>query len=151
MSRAPSKDPEIPRVAFYARCSDIKQAEKELSIPAQILACEKEARRRGWEPTARYIEAAESAKSADRPVFQQMIADARKKKKDFDYILVWKFSRFGVRPPREPLRQRALQEHAAAQRREAGVAERAGGRLTDGADARGNPGERGRVLQSEPG
>ena len=92
--RASSKTPEIPRVAFYARCSDIKQAEKELSIPAQLLACEKEARRRGWEPTARYIEAAESAKSADRPVFQQMIADVRKKKKDFDYILVWKFSRF---------------------------------------------------------
>lgn len=93
-ARATPKVPEIPRVAFYARCSDTKQAEKDLSIPAQILACEQEARRRGWEPTARYIEAAESAKSADRPVFQQMIADARKKRRDFDIILVWKFSRF---------------------------------------------------------
>jgi hypothetical protein len=27
------------RAVVYARCSDVKQAEKELSIPAQIEAC----------------------------------------------------------------------------------------------------------------
>lgn len=35
------------RAVVYARCSDVKQAEKELSIPAQIEACRNEAAARG--------------------------------------------------------------------------------------------------------
>lgn len=83
-----------PRVALYARCSDVKQAERELSVPAQIDACVAEARRRGWQVVETYIDQAESARSARRPQFQAMISDARKKPKAFEHILVWKYSRF---------------------------------------------------------
>ena len=84
----------IPRAVIYARCSAVRQAEKELSIPAQLEACEAEARRRGWEIVETYIDEAESARSADRPRFQDMISAARKKPRPFEHILVWKFSRF---------------------------------------------------------
>ena len=40
------------------------------------------------------MDEAESAKSASRPAFQEMVAAAKKKEKPFDAILVWKLSRF---------------------------------------------------------
>jgi len=84
----------IPRVAIYARCSAQRQADKELSIPAQLDACRAEARKRGWEIVSEYVDEAESARTADRPQFQEMIAAARQKPPRFRHILVWKFSRF---------------------------------------------------------
>ena len=36
---APSAQAAIPRIAIYARCSADKQAERDLSIPAQLDAC----------------------------------------------------------------------------------------------------------------
>ncbi len=84
----------IPRAAIYARCSAQRQADKELSIPAQLDACRAEARRRGWEVVAEYVDEAESARTADRPQFQEMIAAAKRRPPHFRHILVWKFSRF---------------------------------------------------------
>lgn len=84
----------IPRVAIYARCSAEKQAEKDLSIPAQLDCCRIGAKQRGWEVVAEFIDEAESATTDDRPQFREMIAVAKKKPPTFDYILVWKFSRF---------------------------------------------------------
>jgi len=84
----------IPKVAIYARCSAQRQAEKELSIPAQLDACRNTAKQRGWEVVAEFVDLAESARTADRPQFQEMMAGARTKPRSFEHILVWKFSRF---------------------------------------------------------
>ena len=82
------------RVAIYARVSSERQAEKELSIPAQLKALKKYALNRGWDVVAEYVDEAESARSANRPAFKDMIAAAKNKVKPFDSILVWKLSRF---------------------------------------------------------
>ena len=50
--------------------------------------------REGHEVTREYVDELESGRTADRPQFQRMIADARRQDKPFDAILVWKFSRF---------------------------------------------------------
>ena len=82
------------KTAIYARVSSEKQAEKDLSIPGQLKALKRYAFDRNLEIVAEYVDEAESAKSADRPSFQQMITAARKKDRPFDTILVWKLSRF---------------------------------------------------------
>jgi site-specific DNA recombinase len=82
------------RAAIYARVSSERQAEKDLSIPAQIKALKKYALDRGWDVVAEYVDEAESARTANRHAFQEMIAGAKKKEKPFDTILVWKLSRF---------------------------------------------------------
>jgi site-specific DNA recombinase len=84
----------MERVAIYARCSAQKQADRDLSIPAQLDAARARAAAEGWEVASEYIDEAESARTADRPAFQQMIADARRKPRPFDVIVIWKFSRF---------------------------------------------------------
>jgi site-specific DNA recombinase len=80
------------RVVLYARVSSEKQAEKDLSISAQLKALRNYAEDRGWKVHKEYIDEAESARTANRPAFQQMIAHA--KQRQFDAILVWKMSRF---------------------------------------------------------
>ena len=82
------------KVAIYARVSSEKQAEKDLSIPAQLKSLKKYAIDRNWDIVNEYVDEAESARSANRPAFQEMIAEAKKKEKPFDAILVWKLSRF---------------------------------------------------------
>ena len=82
------------RVAIYARVSSERQAEKDLSIPAQIKSLKKYAFDREWDVVAEYVDEAESARTANRPAFKEMIAAAKRKAKPFDVILVWKLSRF---------------------------------------------------------
>lgn len=81
-------------VALYARVSTEKQAENDLSITAQLKALRDFSRKRGWHIYREFIDEAESARSANRPAFQEMIAFGRKKIKPFEVILVWKHSRF---------------------------------------------------------
>jgi len=85
---------EVKKAALYARVSSERQAEKDLSIPAQIKALRKYAFERGWDVVVEYVDEAESARSANRPAFKEMIAMAKTKEKPFDTILVWKLSRF---------------------------------------------------------
>ncbi len=82
------------KIAIYARCSSERQAEKDLSIPAQVKALEKHALKRGWDVVRRFVDEAESARTADRPAFQEMISLAKQKEPPFNAILVWKLSRF---------------------------------------------------------
>jgi site-specific DNA recombinase len=82
------------KVACYARVSSERQAEKDLSIPAQLKALKKYALERDWEVVAEYIDEAESARTVNRPRFKEMIATAKRKSKPFEAILVWKLSRF---------------------------------------------------------
>src|SRR5262249_53049163 len=77
------------KVVLYARVSSDKQAEKDLSIPAQLKQMCEYCRSKGWLIMDQYIDEAESARTANRPKFQAMIAAAKSKTKEFDAILVW--------------------------------------------------------------
>jgi len=81
-------------VVLYARVSSEKQAEKDLSISGQLKALRKYAKDRDWDICREFVDEAESARTANRPAFQEMIALAKRKQKQFDAILVWKLSRF---------------------------------------------------------
>lgn len=82
------------RVVAYARVSSKEQADKELSIPAQLKAIRKYCQDKGWKLVGEYIDEGKSAKTADRPAFQKMIAIAKKQNRHFDAIIVHKFDRF---------------------------------------------------------
>lgn len=81
-------------VVLYARVSSEKQAEKDLSLPAQLKALREYALKRNWTIVEEYVDEAESARTADRPAFQKMIAATKQKKIPFETILVWKLNRF---------------------------------------------------------
>jgi len=82
------------KAVLYARVSSEKQAEKDLSIPAQLKALRKHAESKGYDVVRDYVDEAESARTAHRPAFQEMIAASKSRIKQFDVILVWKLSRF---------------------------------------------------------
>ncbi len=108
---APIAGSAIPRVAIYARCSADRQAEKDLSIPAQLDCCRLGAKQRGWEVVSEFIDAAESATTDDRPQFRDMIAAAKQKPTPFDFIVVWKFSRFSRNREDSVLYKRILERN----------------------------------------
>lgn len=81
-------------VALYARVSSERQAEKDLSIPAQLKALRNHALKNGWEIVREFVDEAESARTANRPAFQEMVSLAKQKLPPFQAILVWKLSRF---------------------------------------------------------
>ncbi len=86
--------PENIRIVAYARVSSKEQADKELSIPAQLKAIRKYCQDKGWKLVSEYLDEGKSAKTADRPAFQKMIALAKKQNRHFDAIVVHKFDRF---------------------------------------------------------
>ena len=75
---------------IYARYSSDKQREE--SIEGQIRECTAYAEKNGITIVKHYIDRAISAKTDNRPQFQQMIKDSDKKL--FDIVLVWKLDRF---------------------------------------------------------
>jgi site-specific DNA recombinase len=81
------------KVALYARVSSEKQ-DVDLSISAQLKSLREYAARNGHEVIKEYIDEAESGKTTARPAFREMISAARRSQKPFDFILVWKYSRF---------------------------------------------------------
>ncbi|MBM3949537.1 MAG: recombinase family protein [SAR202 cluster bacterium] len=79
--------------ALYARVSSEKQ-DVDLSISAQLKALREYVHKHGYQIVREFVDEAESGRTADRPVFQEMIALARRKPAPFDTILVWKLARF---------------------------------------------------------
>ena len=77
---------------LYARVSTDKQAQKELSIPAQVDAMKNYAGRNGWKVISHFIDKGESAKTANRPQLKSLIEHC-KENKDVDIILVHKIDR----------------------------------------------------------
>lgn len=75
---------------IYARFSS--HAQNEQSIEGQLRDCHAFAEREGLTVVGEYIDRAISGKSDDRPDFQRMIADA--KKRAFQFVIVWKLDRF---------------------------------------------------------
>ena len=75
---------------IYARYSSDNQREE--SIEGQIRECTAYAEKNGITVAKHYIDRALSAKTDNRPDFQQMIKDSEKRL--FDIVLVWKLDRF---------------------------------------------------------
>jgi len=84
----------MKKVAIYARVSSKEQAEEGVSIPAQIKQLKQYAIEHGYDIAYEFVDRGESARTADRPEFQRMIATAKKKPKPFDIILIHKTDRF---------------------------------------------------------
>ncbi len=60
-------------IVLYARVSTDKQADKDLSIPAQLQAMRDYARQRDWTVVDEFIEPGASATTSDRPELQRLI------------------------------------------------------------------------------
>jgi site-specific DNA recombinase len=87
----------VHKAAIYARVSSTGQMGRDgdedgYSLPAQVEACKKEAISRGAELAKVYLERAESAKSDDRPVLQQMLRELPTL--GVKYLIVHKVDRF---------------------------------------------------------
>src|SRR5579872_2045231 len=82
------------RAVIYARVSTGRQAEADLSIPDQLRADRAYCAQQGWPVVREYVDAGVSAKSDNRPEFQNMVDDAIKKNLDFDVIVVHSYSRY---------------------------------------------------------
>ncbi len=81
---------EQARAVIYARYSSHGQQEQ--SIDGQLRDCYAYAERQGYMVIGEYIDRALTGRNDDRPDFQRMLKDARKKQ--FKYIIVWKLDRF---------------------------------------------------------
>ncbi len=77
---------------LYARVSTDKQAQKDLSIPAQLEAMKQHARKNGWKIAGHFVDEGESAKTANRPELKKLIIRC-KENKDIDVVLVHKIDR----------------------------------------------------------
>ena len=75
---------------IYARYSSDRQREE--SIEGQLRECTDYAMKNNMTLLGTYVDRALSARTADRPDFQRMIADSAKGL--FDVVLVWKLDRF---------------------------------------------------------
>ena len=78
------------RAVIYARYSSSSQREE--SIEGQIRDCTTYAERNGYTVIGTYADRAISGTTDDRPEFQKMIKDS--KRKHFDLVIVWKLDRF---------------------------------------------------------
>ena len=78
------------KAVIYARYSSDNQREE--SIEGQIRECTAFAEKNGITVLRHYIDRAFSAKTDNRPEFQNMIKDSGKRL--FDMIIVWKLDRF---------------------------------------------------------
>ena len=78
-------------VVIYARFSSHSQTEQ--SIEGQLRICNEYAKRNGYTVIGEYIDRAITGKTDNRPDFQRMIADS--KKKCFQGVLVYALDRFG--------------------------------------------------------
>ena len=78
------------KFVIYARYSSDNQREE--SIKGQIRECTEYAVRNDITILSSYVDRALSARTADRPEFQRMIADSEKGL--FDVVLIWKLDRF---------------------------------------------------------
>ena len=78
------------KAVIYARYSSSSQREE--SIEGQVKECAAYAERNGYTVIGTYADRAISGTTDNRPQFQKMIADS--KRKLFDFIIVWKLDRF---------------------------------------------------------
>lgn len=92
---------------IYARFSSHRQGEQ--SIEGQLHDCYDYAKRYDINIVGEYIDRAISGKTDDRPEFQRMISDARKKQ--FERIIVWKLDRFARNRYDSAIYKHKLKQH----------------------------------------
>src|SRR5688500_6698351 len=85
------------RCVIYLRVSTERQADRDLteegfSLPAQREACVRHIRDQGWTVTDEYSDRGESARTADRPQLQAMLARIAEDR-DVDAVVVHKIDR----------------------------------------------------------
>jgi site-specific DNA recombinase len=140
MGGSEPKETMAMRCVIYLRVSTREQAEKGegtegFSIPAQREACTRHVRDAGWDLVDEYADRGESARSADRPALQALLARIAEDR-DVDAVVVHKIDRLA----------RNMEDHVAirALLRRRGVAlvsvtenveETASGRLVEGIHA----------------
>ena len=91
---------------LYARVSTEKQAEKDLSIPAQLQLMREYARQHDWTVVEEFIEPGASAKTTDRPALQRLLSRiALDQSTKVDVVVVHKLDRWA----------RKLRDHIAIQ------------------------------------
>lgn len=78
---------------LYARVSTEQQADRDLSIPAQLEAMRNHARQHGWLIVAEFIEPGVSARTAARPELQRLLAMVRDRDATVGVVLVHKIDR----------------------------------------------------------
>ena len=81
------------RAVIYTRVSSEEQVSN-LSLDVQEKTCRDYCARNGWKVEAVYREEGESAKTADRTVLWQMLADLRGRPGLVEYVVVYDTSRF---------------------------------------------------------
>jgi site-specific DNA recombinase len=89
-----AKKNEIRRVVLYTRVSTAEQAEKDLSLPAQLRTLKRQAGERGWEVVREYVEPGASGRDDNRTEFRRMMRDVLAPSAEVDAILVVHTSRF---------------------------------------------------------
>lgn len=80
-------------VILYARVSTDRQAEKDLSIPAQLRLMRDHARQQGWTVVEELVEPGVSATNTDRPVLQSMLKRVVSGAVKADIVLAHKLNR----------------------------------------------------------
>src|SRR5687767_14864165 len=77
---------------LYARVSTDKQAEKDLSIPAQLQAMREHARHQQWTVVGEFVEPGASARTTARPVLRELLQRCRRPPQ-VNVVLVHKIDR----------------------------------------------------------
>jgi site-specific DNA recombinase len=78
---------------LYARVSTDRQAEKELSIPAQLLGMRAYARERGWVVVEEFVETGASGRTTERPSLRALLAKCKDPDSGVGAVLVHKIDR----------------------------------------------------------
>jgi DNA invertase Pin-like site-specific DNA recombinase len=89
-----TKSAEVRQVVLYARVSTTEQAEKDLSLPAQLDTLRRLAADRQYEVVAEYIEPGASGRDDQRPLFRRMMQEVLAPSASVNAILVVHTSRF---------------------------------------------------------
>lgn len=80
------------RCLLYARVSTERQAERDLSIPAQLQIMQEFAKKQGWLVSGHYVDEGESARTTDRPELKRLLHYCQKRR-DVNIVLVHKIDR----------------------------------------------------------
>jgi DNA invertase Pin-like site-specific DNA recombinase len=80
------------RCLLYARVSTDRQAQMDLSIPAQLQLMREHAKRQGWSVVGQYLDEGESARTANRPELKRLLHHCQQTK-GVEIVLVHKLDR----------------------------------------------------------
>ena len=97
----------MKKAVVYARYSSDSQSEQ--SIEGQLRVCEDYARTNNILILDTYIDRAMTGTNDNRPSFQRMLIDS--KKKEWDYVLVYKFDRFSRNKYETAIHKKTLKDN----------------------------------------